>query len=64
MGSKKAQVAIAHKILIACWHILKHKVAYKDLGEPYLQTDNKDKLSRHYIKKLQQMGYAVQLESA
>ncbi len=55
---------MAHKILIACWHILKHKVAYKDLGEPYLHTHNKDKPGRHYIKKLQQMGYEVQLASA
>jgi hypothetical protein len=61
MGCKKAQVAIAHKILIACWHILKFKVAYKDLGEPYLHKDKKDKITKHYIKKLQQLGYGVEL---
>lgn len=60
MGDKKAQIAVAHKILIACWHILKHKVAYKDLGEPYLNKDSKEKITRHYIKKLQQLGYSVE----
>jgi transposase len=63
MGSKKAQVAIAHKILIACWHILKYKVGYKDLGEPYLSKDKQEKITKHYIKKLKQLGYEVQLAS-
>jgi transposase len=63
MGTKKAQVAIAHKILIACWHILKYKVVYKDLGEPYLTKDKQEKATRHYIKKLKQLGYQVQLAS-
>ncbi len=63
MGSKKAQVAIAHKILIASWHILKYKVAYKDLGEVYLSKDKQERITNHYIKKLQQLGYQVQLAS-
>ena len=59
MGSKKALVAIAHKMLIAIWHILKNKVSYKDLGADYLNQGRKDKIVRHYIKKLQQMGYEL-----
>jgi transposase len=35
-GKKKALVAVGHKILISCYHILKYKVAYKELGENYL----------------------------
>ncbi|MBF0121277.1 MAG: hypothetical protein HQK79_20780 [Desulfobacterales bacterium] len=31
-GSKKALIAVGHKILIAAYHILKDKVKYKELG--------------------------------
>ena len=60
MGSKKALVAIAHKLVKACWHIIKYKVAYKEIGEPYLQKDKKERITRHYIKKLHQLGYEVE----
>ena len=63
MGSKKALVAKAHKLLKACWHIIKNKTVYKDIGEPFISKNKKDKITRHYIKKLHQMGYEVQLAS-
>lgn len=63
MGCKKAQVAIAHKLLKACWYLLKYKVAYKDIGEPYIPEDKQKKISNHYIMKLRQMGYEVQLNA-
>jgi transposase len=63
MGTKKAQVAIAHKLLVACWHILKYAVPYKDLGEPFLTKDKQDKIVKHYIRRLEKMGYGVQLSS-
>ena len=31
-GKKKTLVAVGHKILIMCYHILKYKVPYKELG--------------------------------
>lgn len=61
MGAKKALVAIAHKLLKACWHIIKYKVPYKEIGEPYLLNDKKERITRYYIKKLQQLGYEVQI---
>lgn len=35
MGRKQALAAIAHKILINCYHILKYKVPFKELGFDY-----------------------------
>jgi transposase len=61
MGPKKALVAIAHKMLVAIWHIFKNKISYKDLGADYLNAGRKDKIARHYIKKLQQLGFELQL---
>lgn len=35
-GGKRALVAVMHKIVIAIWHVLKHKTAFRDLGADYL----------------------------
>lgn len=62
MGKKKALAAVAHKMLIACYHILKHKIEYKDLGANYLMRPREDKLLKHYIKKLTKLGYQTELK--
>jgi transposase len=61
MGKKKALAAVAHKILISCYHILKHKIKYKDLGSNYLIKNREDKLLKHYLKKLDKLGYQAEL---
>ena len=61
--TKQALVAIAHKLIKACWHIIKYKVAYKEIGESFIPKDKKDKITKYYIKKLHQFGYEVQLGS-
>ena len=40
-GKKKALVAVGHKIFIMCYHILKDKVPYKELGGNYLDERKK-----------------------
>jgi transposase len=60
-GYKRALLAIAHKILIGCYHVLRDGTQYKDLGDTYL-----DKLSRHrvtnsLVHRLEKLGYEVQL---
>lgn len=62
MGKKKALAAVAHKIRIACYHVLKHKVPYKDLGADYLSQNKEEQLVNHYLKKLGKMGYQAQLK--
>ena len=48
-GKKKALVALGHKILIMCYHILKYRHPYKELGGDYLDNRRKDKITRSYI---------------
>ncbi len=43
-GYKRAVVAVAHKILVAIYHMLSHEVSYNDLGDLYL-----DKLNKHHL---------------
>lgn len=60
-GFKRAIVAVGHKIAIAAYHVLKTSKPYKDLGGDYLDKRNKTRQARALTKRLQQMGYAVQL---
>lgn len=63
-GKKKALVAVGHKILIMCYHILKYKVAYKELGKDYLDKRKKDKIIKSFIRRINNLGYNVILEEA
>jgi transposase len=63
-GKKRALVALGHKILIMCYHILKYKRPYKELGGDYLDKRRKDRITRSYIKRLNHLGYEVTLQEA
>ena len=57
-------MALGHKILIICYHILKYKRPYQELGEDYLDQRRKDRIARSYIKRLNHLGYEVILKEA
>jgi transposase len=63
-GSKRAQLAIGHDILIASWHILNRHVDYKDLGSDYfeLHTGDRQRKANRLAQQLQTLGYRVTLE--
>ncbi len=60
-GYKRAAVAIAHKILVAIYHMFSQQVSYNDLGDLYLDKLNKHHLTRNLVHRLQRLGYAVTL---
>ena len=60
-GYKRAVVAIAHKILVAIYHMLSQKVSYNDLGDLYLDKLNKNHLTRNLVHRLERLGYQVTL---
>lgn len=59
-GKKKALVAVGHKIIIAAYHIIKNKEAYK---EPVLHNKNSEKQkikqANKLIAKLQELGVDI-----
>src|SRR5262250_2260903 len=61
-GYKRAVVAVAHKILVAIYHMLSHRVCYNELGDLYLDKLNKHHLTRNLIRRLERLGYTVTLE--
>jgi transposase len=60
-GYKRAAVAIAHKILMAIYHMLSQQVSYNDLGDLYLDKLNKHHLTRNLTHRLERLGYTVTL---
>lgn len=57
-GKKKAIIAVAHKLLIATYFIIKEKIAYKELGEDHLNNFRKDRLIAYYQKQLEKLTAA------
>src|SRR5215813_10630548 len=45
-GRYEAIVAVGHSILVAAWHILRHGVAYRDLGRDLFDRLDRDRLIR------------------
>jgi len=61
-GYKRAIVAVAHKILVAIYHILSHQVCYNELGDLYLDNLKRHTLTRNLVHRLERLGYTVTLE--
>jgi hypothetical protein len=51
MGKKKAAVAVAHSILVICWHLLTNDCDYADLGGDYFTRRNTDRQRDRLIKQ-------------
>ena len=63
-GAKKAAGAVAASILTAVYYILRDGVSYHELGpDHYIQRD-KDRIARRLAKRLEDLGYNVQIEKA
>jgi transposase len=60
-GSKKAIVAVQHAMLVALWHMLKRRVPHQDLGADYFVRRNTERIRRHHVRRLEQLGYQVLL---
>ncbi len=61
-GPKRAAMAIAHKILVAAYNMLREGIDYNDLGEHYLDQLAPERAKFGAIKRLEQLGYRVTLE--
>ncbi len=60
-GKKRALVAVAHTLLVIIYHIIKYRVDYQDLGPDYFLRLEPERQKRYLVKRLEQLGYEVQL---
>ena len=61
-GYKRAAVAVAHKILVAIYHMSSTTSATTNLGNLYLDKLNKHHLTRNLVHRLERLGYTVTLD--
>lgn len=60
-GHNKAIMAIAHKLIVSVFHILKERVGYKDLGAAWLDKRDTDRVVRGLVERLRTLGYDANL---
>jgi transposase len=63
-GGKRAIVAIAHKILVAVYHMLDRGQPYHDLGDAFLDRLDQKRTIANLVRRLQGMGLEVELRPA
>jgi len=61
-GKKRAAVAVGRTILESIYYMLTRNQPYIELGPDYLLQQKKDLVVKRSIKKLQSLGYVVNLE--
>ncbi len=60
-GKQKAIVALAHSLLVSIYHMLRDHQPYHDLGADHFDRLASTHVQRHYVHRLEQLGYAVTL---
>jgi transposase len=60
-GTMRAAVAIAHKILVAAYHMLANRSDYRELGADYLDQLSHRRITNQLTNRLRALGYDVQL---
>jgi transposase len=61
-GANRAAIAVARKILITGYHMLKTGTDYKDLGDAFLDKIDERMVAANAVRRLERLGYTVQLE--
>lgn len=61
-GKKRAWVAVGHSLLVTGYTLITRQVDYQDLGANYFDELNKDAVKRRTVKRLEQLGFQVELK--
>ncbi len=64
IGKRKAIVALAHRILIIIYRVLKEDQVFEEKGEQYASEREREISKRRALRRLEQLGYQVHLEAA
>lgn len=61
-GEQKAIMAVAHQLLTIIFYIVRDGSIYKELGANHYDQQNKPKVTRKLVDRLQKLGYYVTLQ--
>jgi transposase len=62
LGGKKAALAVAHKILVIVYHLLREGTFYDEERYHHLQARQEERQQQRAVKALEHLGYRVTLE--
>jgi transposase len=63
-GKKRAIIAVARTILQAAYYMVLRQVLYQDLGADYFDKLNKQRTSQRLVRRLESLGFAVNIQAA
>jgi hypothetical protein len=61
-GVKRAILAVAHRILVAAYYMLRDQAPYREPGAPPADEQRTARLLGRMLKRIEQLGYTVSLE--
>jgi len=64
LGKQKAIMAVAHRLLVAIYHMLKEHVPYREIGTAPLSEPAKQKRVTRLQRQMEQLGFIVTLQPA
>jgi transposase len=62
-GYKRAIIAIAHRMLIAIYHMIRNDKPYQELGAAIFDQRSAESKKQSLVKQLENLGYAVELRT-
>jgi hypothetical protein len=57
-------MAVAHRLLVAIYHMLKHHEPYREIGTLPQSEPAKRKLAERMQRRIEKLGFTVKLEPA
>ena len=61
---QKAVIAVAHRVLVMLYHMLREGKPSSDLGPDYFERLEATQIERYHVRRLEQTGYTVTLTPA
>lgn len=61
-GMKKAAVAVAHRILMLAYHIIRDGTEYREAGGDYYDRRNPAKTAKRLTRRLEKLGFEVSVK--
>jgi transposase len=61
-GSRRALVAVMHKLTVAIWHVLHDRVEHHDLGADYFAKRDPERAMRQIVKQANALGLTVRFD--
>jgi len=61
LGPQQALVAIARKMIVAIFHILKNLTPYNEIGADHVSSEDQERRAKRLVRQLETLGFHAQL---